>query len=110
MVIVQFCLWQKCIITIEREKYVFKFFQMSPMVPAKRSESDIQDVLSDEDMEVEEEEEVLVDVPYTYEEEQVVDIEVTQEVPVQREVPQVKAAYAYTGQGMQVAKGEVRLL
>ena len=33
--------------------------------------------------------------------------QVLREEPVERRVPQVKAMYAYKGQGMEVAKGEV---
>ena len=61
----------------------------------------------EEESESEEEEEVEVEVPYTYEvEEWQDDVEET----VERVVPQVKAMYPYSGQGMKMTKGEVMIL
>ena len=85
---------------------VVYYFQMSPMVPAKRSESDLQDDLSDEEM-APADEEVLVDVPYEYEDVEMVEREVVQEETIEKEIPQVKASYKYEGQGIAVKKGEV---
>jgi hypothetical protein len=55
----------------------------------------------------EEEEEEIVDVPYTYEVEEVHEQEVVKEETVERTVPQVRANYAYKGNGMEMEKGEV---
>ena len=52
-------------------------------------------------------EEVEVDVPYTYQVEEVEEREEMHSVPVEKAVPQIKALYAYKGQGMAVEKGEV---
>ena len=83
--------------------------KMSPMVPAKRSESDLQDDLTDEEM-APADEKVLVDVPYEYEDVEMVEREVVQEETIEKEIPQVKASYKYEGQGIAVKKGEVLLL
>ena len=85
---------------------VLLFIQMSPMVPAKRSESDIQDALSDDEM-APMDEEILVDVPYQYEDVEMVECEVMKEHVVESEIPQVRASYKYDGQGIEVKKGEV---
>jgi spectrin beta len=63
-----------------------------------------------ENGEVEREEEYVeevVDVPKEIEVEEVVEKEVMQDVMETRKIPQVKASYAYKGQGMKVDKGEV---
>lgn len=60
--------------------------------------------VADED---EEDEEEYVDVPYTYEVEEIQEQEVMKEEVVERTVPRIKALYAYKGNGMEVAKGEV---
>lgn len=52
--------------------------------------------------------EEVVEVPREVEVEEVVEREILQEVVESREIPQVKAQYAYKGQGMKVDKGEVR--
>ena len=51
--------------------------------------------------------EEVVDVPKEIEVEEVVEREVFQDVVETRKIPQVKAMYAYKGQGMKVEKGEV---
>lgn len=51
--------------------------------------------------------EEFVDVPYTYEVEEVQEQEVMKEEVVERTVPQIKASYAYQGNGMVMDKGEV---
>ncbi|KAK7507019.1 hypothetical protein BaRGS_00001870, partial [Batillaria attramentaria] len=50
--------------------------------------------------------EEVVDVPREIEVEEVVEKEVMQDVVETRKIPQVKAMYAYKGQGMKVDKGE----
>jgi hypothetical protein len=55
----------------------------------------------------EEDEEEIVDVPYTYEVEEVHEQEVVKEEVVERTVPQVRASFAYKGNGMEMEKGEV---
>lgn len=57
----------------------------------------------------EEEEEEVVEVPKEIEVEEIVEREVLQDVMETRKIPQVKALYAYKGQGMSVDKGEVSL-
>ena len=52
--------------------------------------------------------EEVVDVPREIEVEEVVEREVLQDHVETRKIPQVKAMYAYKGQGMKVDKGEVR--
>ena len=49
----------------------------------------------------------LVDVPYEVQEEEIVEKEVVKETIEEKQYPQVKASYAYSGQGLTVAKGEV---
>ncbi|XP_033735465.1 spectrin beta chain, non-erythrocytic 5-like isoform X2 [Pecten maximus] len=61
---------------------------------------------SDEEELVEE----LVDVPHEIEVEEVVEREVIQDVVETRKIPQVKAMYAYKGQGMKVDKGEIMIV
>ncbi|KAK7105089.1 spectrin beta chain, non-erythrocytic 5-like isoform X3 [Littorina saxatilis] len=66
-----------------------------------------------ENGEVEKEEdfvEEVVDVPREIEVEEVVEKEVLQDVVESRKIPQVKAMYAYKGQGLKVDKGEVMIL
>ena len=52
-------------------------------------------------------EDEVVQVPYQYQVEEIQEKEVIQEQMVERKVPQVKCMYAYQGQGIKVAKGEV---
>ncbi|XP_022090941.1 spectrin beta chain, non-erythrocytic 5-like isoform X2 [Acanthaster planci] len=52
----------------------------------------------------------IVEVPYEVEEEEVVEKEVVKEVVEERTYPQVKAAYAFSGQGLKVSKGEILIL
>ncbi|KAL5008187.1 hypothetical protein ScPMuIL_013768 [Solemya velum] len=69
--------------------------------------------LTVENGEREEEEEMVedvVDVPHEIEVEELVEREVLQDVMETRKVPQVKAMYNYTGQGIKVNKGEILLL
>ena len=49
-----------------------------------------------------------MEVPVEYEEEELQQREVVQDVTEEVKVPQVRANYAYKGQGMQLEKGEVR--
>ena len=56
----------------------------------------------------EEDEEEFVDVPYTYEVEEIQEQEVMKEDVVERTLPQVRAMYNYKGNGMEMDKGEVR--
>ncbi|XP_076441755.1 spectrin beta chain, non-erythrocytic 5-like [Babylonia areolata] len=66
-----------------------------------------------ENGEVEKEEEFVeevVEVPREVEVEEVVEKDVLQDVVETRKIPQVKAMYAYKGQGMKVDKGEVMIL
>ena len=51
--------------------------------------------------------EEVVDVPREIEVEEIVEKEVLKDVVETRKIPQVKAMYAYKGQGMKVEKGEV---
>jgi spectrin beta len=51
--------------------------------------------------------EEVIDVPREVEVEEVREREVMQDVVETRKIPQVKAMYAYKGQGMKVEKGEV---
>ena len=60
----------------------------------------------DEEEEVEE----VVEVPYEYMDEELVWQEVMKEEVVERSLPQVKGMYPYTGQGLQMEKGEVSCL
>lgn len=53
------------------------------------------------------EEEEYVDVPYTYEVEEVEEQETTKEEIVERKIPRLRALYAYKGNGMEMQKGEV---
>lgn len=55
----------------------------------------------------EEDEEEIVDVPYTYDVEEIHEQEVVKEEVVERTLPQVRASYAYKGNGMEMDKGEV---
>ncbi|XP_078000869.1 spectrin beta chain, non-erythrocytic 5-like isoform X3 [Glandiceps talaboti] len=52
----------------------------------------------------------LVDIPYDVEETHIIEKEVMKEFIEEKKFPQVKAMYAYKGQGMEVPKGEVMLL
>ncbi|PVD25646.1 hypothetical protein C0Q70_13305 [Pomacea canaliculata] len=54
--------------------------------------------------------EEVVEVPREVEVEEVVEREILQDVVESRQIPQVKAQYAYKGQGMKVDKGEVMIL
>ena len=56
----------------------------------------------------EDEEEEYVDVPYTYEVEEVQEQETTKEETVKKSIPRLRALYAYKGNGMEMQKGEVR--
>lgn len=61
-----------------------------------------------EEPEEEEFEDVEVEVPYTYQEEVIEEREEVREEVVKKSIPQIKALYAYQGQGMAIEKGEVR--
>jgi len=54
-----------------------------------------------------EEEEEYVDVPYTYEVEEIEEQETTKDEVVERKIPQLRAMYPYNGNGMEIQKGEV---
>lgn len=54
--------------------------------------------------------EEVVEVPHEIEAEEVREREVMQDVVETRKIPQVKAMYAYKGQGMKIEKGEVSRL
>ncbi|XP_048733527.1 spectrin alpha chain, non-erythrocytic 1-like isoform X2 [Ostrea edulis] len=54
--------------------------------------------------------EEVVEVPHEIEAEEVREREVMQDVVETRKIPQVKAMYAYKGQGMKIEKGEIMLL
>ena len=51
--------------------------------------------------------EEIIDVPYEYEVEQIVEKEVVKEEVIEKKVAQVKAMYPYKGQGLETKKGEV---
>ena len=51
--------------------------------------------------------EVIV-VPTEVEVDEIVEVEIFKDVVEERKISQVKALYAFTGQGMDMAKGEVR--
>ena len=53
------------------------------------------------------EEEEYVDVPYTYEVEEIEEQETTKDEVVERKIPWLRALYAYKGNGMEIQKGEV---
>jgi len=53
------------------------------------------------------EEEEYVDVPYTYEAEEIEEQEMTKDEIVERSIPRLRALYAYKGNGMEIQKGEV---
>jgi len=53
------------------------------------------------------EEEEYVDVPYTYEVEEIEEQETTKDEVVERKIPQLRAMYPYKGNGMEMQKGEV---
>ena len=53
------------------------------------------------------EEEEYVDVPYTYEVEELQEQEATKDEVVERVIPRLRSLYAYKGNGMEVQKGEV---
>lgn len=55
-------------------------------------------------------EEELIDVPYEYEVEEIREQEVMKEEVVEKRVPQIKASFAYKGNGMEMDKGEVGVL
>lgn len=55
----------------------------------------------------EEEEEEVIEVPKEIEVEEIVERDSFEDVMETRKIPQVKAMYAYRGQGMKVDKGEV---
>lgn len=57
--------------------------------------------------EQEDEEEEVVEVPREVEVEEIVEKEILQDITETRKIPQVKAMYAYKGQGIVVDKGEV---
>ena len=61
----------------------------------------------DSESEEDEEFEEVVEVPYEYTEEELVWKEVTKEEVVERSLPQVKGMYPYSGQGLEMEKGEV---
>jgi len=52
-------------------------------------------------------EEEYVDVPYTYEVEEVQEKETTKDEIVERKISRLRALYAYKGNGMEMQKGEV---
>jgi len=52
-------------------------------------------------------EEEYVDVPYTYEVEEIEEQETTKDEIVERLIPRLRALYAYKGNGMEIQKGEV---
>jgi len=52
-------------------------------------------------------EEEYVDVPYTYEVEEVEERETTKDEVVERSIPRLRALFAYKGNGMEIQKGEV---
>jgi len=56
----------------------------------------------------EDEDEEYVDVPYTYEVEEIQEQETTKEEIVKKSIPRLRALYAYKGNGMEMQKGEVR--
>jgi len=60
--------------------------------------------INDDDDENEE----YVDVPYTYEVEEVEEQETTKDEIVERKIYRLRALYAYKGNGMEMQKGEVR--
>jgi len=53
------------------------------------------------------EEEEYVDVPYTYEVEEIEEQETTKDEVVERKIPRLRAMYPYKGNGMEMQKGEV---
>jgi len=53
------------------------------------------------------EEDEYVDVPYTYEVEEIREQETTKEEIVERKIPRLRALYPYSGNGMEMQKGEV---
>jgi len=53
-------------------------------------------------------EDEYVDVPYTYEVEEIQEQETTKDELVERKIPRLRAMYAYKGNGMEMQKGEVR--
>ena len=53
------------------------------------------------------EEEEYVDVPYTYEVEEIQEQETTKDEIVKKSIPRLRALYAYKGNGMEMQKGEV---
>jgi len=55
----------------------------------------------------EEEEEEYVDVPYTYEVEEIEEQETSKEEVVEKSIPRIRAMYPYKGNGMEMQKGEV---
>lgn len=61
----------------------------------------------DGEVEEDEEEEEVIQVPKEVEVEELVEREILQDVIETRKIPQVKAMYAYKGQGFSVDKGEV---
>ena len=61
----------------------------------------------DSESEEDEDFEEVVEVPYEYTEEELVWKEVTKEEVVERSLPQVKGMYPYSGQGLEMEKGEV---
>ncbi|XP_059148013.1 spectrin beta chain, non-erythrocytic 2-like isoform X3 [Physella acuta] len=64
----------------------------------------------DGEVEEDEEEEEVIQVPKEVEVEEIVEREILQDVVETRKIPQVKAMYAYKGQGFSVDKGEVLIL
>ena len=53
------------------------------------------------------EEDEYVDVPYTYEVEEIQEQETTKDEIVKKSIPRLRALYAYKGNGMEMQKGEV---
>ena len=72
--------------------------QLSPMHRAADSGSEEEE---------EEFEEVFVDVPYQYQVEEVREREELQDDVVEKKIPQVKAMYPYSKDGLNMKKGEV---
>ena len=84
-------------------RYVLSW-QINPESAAKTlAPPTVIDSESEEDEDFEE----VVEVPYEYTEEELVWKEVTKEEVVERSLPQVKGMYPYSGQGLEMEKGEV---
>jgi len=81
------------------------------MTPEKTSRLTVPMAQTPGDNEDEDEvEQEFVDVPYEYEVEEVQEQEVMKEEVVERSIPQIRALYPYSGNGMEMEKGEILLL